>query len=527
MAASKIALHPNIVVEQTMGSPRQKKYSVIDLFTCARQFLVYNSSIWNLARALNERFFYAKVNGSWQLPPQPVEGKWEELATLVHPLLVDSLHKFTPYAREEIPLLYTGRKRSIYLRAEVDLQCKPLTAADFMLNIFGKTENLDSTVKKQEDIVMRVIQARGARYNLELGRYLKKIEHQVYKDIDNMFAKETGLSYKYKTIIKGMNSETTAKHVCWKWDHFDNPVFIGVDAKRYDQCVSVASLIFEHLIYPKYFKNKRHRKTLKWLLSAQIKNKGKGFCDDGKIKYEHLGGRCSGDMNTGLGNSVQMASMLFGYMRSLGITKYAVICNGDDAGIIVERELCDRVLNGIEQYFLELGFRLEVEEPVYQLEEISFCQTKPVWDGKSYRMIRDINVSASKDALSITKFQSIKDWVYYMDSVGQGGLSMTAGMPMLQEYYSAMIRVAKENCPSKFNMSKRKPQLMDRQTGLWHLSNGMNRKYTEVTQEARVSFYEAFGITPIVQMEMEEKYRNVKLEWNGADYMGSIKRLTF
>lgn len=527
MAPSKIGLHPSIVVNKTHGNPPAKKYSVIDIFTSTRKFLVFNPSIDNLSRALNERLFHVKLNGVFDEPTHPKDKSWDKLATIIYPLLVDSLHKFTPYTREEIPGLYVGRKNTIYNAALVSLRSKPLTVKDSTINCFGKIENLDATTKKIEDIVQRVIQARGPRYNLELGRYLKKIEHQVYRDIDKMFAKETGRSKNVKTVIKGMNASETARHMAAKWFSFKDPVCISIDAKRFDQHTSVDALLFEHKIYPMYFSQSRHKKSLRYLLSQQILNKGRAFCKDGKLKYTHLGGRCSGDMNTGLGNSVLMTSMVFGYMRSIGISDYSLFCNGDDAGIIVERKHLKEVQANMYEYFKDLGFILEIEEPVDIFEQISFCQTNPVFDGYNWRMIRDIRVSSSKDALSITAFQSAKDWVYYMDSVGQGGLSMTAGIPMCQEYYSAMIRNSKINCPSGFDVSKRKAQMMDRQTGFWFMSNNMNLKYQPVTVEARVSFYKAFGILPDVQIQMEQEYKDTNLQWCGAVTDDAIIRTEF
>jgi hypothetical protein len=48
--------------------------------------------------------------------------------------------------------------------------------------------------------------------------------------------------------------------------------------------------------------------------------------------------------------------------------------NGDDCVIIIEKRHLKK-LDDLPSWFLTMGFRMEVEKPVYEFEQIEFCQT--------------------------------------------------------------------------------------------------------------------------------------------------------
>lgn len=526
MAPGKIGLHPSIVVTRTMGTPRHKKYHVNDLFSSNMEFLVFTPSVDNTARAINERLFYVKMNGALQRPIQAQQDAVDSLEAFILDVFEVS-ERFAPYPREVIPELYKGRKRTIMENAVVDLRSKPLAKKDFRLQAFGKVENLKKSGKKFGDMVLRVIQTRGPRYNVELGRFLKKIEHTLYKDIDKMFTKFNKGPDDEITIMKGYNSEDSARILYLKWSRFRRPVCILFDAKRFDQHCGDKVMKVEHKMYVKYFPNRRHRNTLKWLLAGQLDNKGTAYCKDGKVKY-HIGAcRCSGDMNTGSGNCCIMCIVSLEFTQYLELQDFAFFNNGDDAGLIVEEEDVEKLLEHLDAFYRARGFIIEVEEPIRVFEQISFCQTQPVFDGDKYRMIRAPEAAASKDALSIHPFHSPKDWVAYLDSVGQGGLSMTGGIPMVQEYYSAMLRISKENMPSNYDVSKRKENQSSEKTGFWFMTRNMNEKYREPTEAARYSFFLAFNILPEIQIAMEQTYRSFSMSWRGPSVLGPVSYTQF
>lgn len=208
----------------------------------------------------------------------------------------------------------------------------------------------------------------------------------------------------------------------------------------------------------------------------------------------------SGDMNTGLGNCVLMCGMFWSWFQTAGLEKFELMNNGDDCVVIIEQDDLPRLTSGITQFFRELGFTLVLEEPVFEFEKISFCQTQPVFDGVQYIMVRDPRVCIAKDVrcmIPLTQPTEVRAW---MEAVGTGGLALTGGIPILQEFYQCLIR----------HSEGRKAKLqVDIGWSLRHLAMGLNRGYQRVSPEARVSFWLAFGIQPSEQEALEEYYRTV------------------
>lgn len=116
------------------------------------------------------------------------------------------------------------------------------------------------------------------------------------------------------------------------------------------------------------------------------------------MRYTTEGTRCSGDVNTGMGNCILMVSIVTAYMweNKAPVSDFSILNNGDDCLLFVKPHLA-HLLPGIVPWFSALGFVMKLEKPVTVLEDIEFCQTKPVFDGEKWRMVRSYPTSASKD----------------------------------------------------------------------------------------------------------------------------------
>jgi hypothetical protein len=517
-----------IEAKPSMGKTRIKTYSVIEYMSAAKQFIVFNNSMANFIRSCNERLFYRKdkASGKWVTPPMPKEEAVKQLSEVIQTNLFSKMPIIAPYSREKIPELYSGRKKTIYTRSLKDLYDRPLNAQDFKLNAFCKIENLEVKPSKPfEDMIARVVQARGPRYNIELGVFLKPIEHLCYKQIDKMYNDFTGAREEEKTIMKGLNAIETAKYIQMKVERITDWVAIPIDASRFDQhCSKSMMRDIEHPTYLACFKGKKDSKRLKYLLDAQLDNKGVAYLSDGKVKY-HIGAcRASGDLNTGLGNCVLMCNMIFGFLHKYQMTRSAFINNGDDGVVIIPKKYYPVFEKYFYDYCYDLGYVMTIEEPVHRLEDIEFCQTKPVYDGVKYRMVRIPQVSFSKDSISIHPFQNKTDWVHYQMSIGLGGLSLTGGLPVMQSYYNAMIRIADANKPPKYNYDKRKANQVTMENGFYWMRQRMRENYRPVTTEARVSFYRAFGILPDLQICLEEQLDQMTATWQGKTHQEPQER---
>jgi hypothetical protein len=175
-------------------------------------------------------------------------------------------------------------------------------------------------------------------------------------------------------------------------------------------------------------------------------------------------------------------------------TKHALINNGDDFVVVVEQEDEDKV-NGLVEWFHDLGHTLVLETPVYVLEEIEFCQTHPVWDGEKWLVVRDPRVALAKDLSSCLDLSSDKAVRKYYAAISKCGLAVAGGIPIWDAFYRKLL--------SRSEGAKAHQGYEIKNSGLLRLSKNMSRQHREITPEARASFFSAFGVTPDEQREHE------------------------
>lgn len=410
----------------------------------------------------------------------------------------------TPISREEFAMLYRGRRQAVYLAAALSLRSKAVTRLDSHLKAFVKAEKIlwavaaHTIVKAKVDPAPRLIQPRDPRYNVEVGRYLKPHEGKVYKAIGKVWGDVT--------VAKGLNASQRGKLVEKKWNSFRNPVAVGLDASRFDQHVSPAGLRSEHSVYLMMNNDEEFRELLSW----QIRNKGVAYVKDGKCKYRTNGCRMSGDMNTALGNCLLMSAMVYSYCRSKHI-KAKLINDGDDCVVFMEKCNLSTFQDGLDTWFIEMGFSMKVEDPVYRLEEVEFCQCHPVWTDEGYIMVRNIRQSLAKDSVSIKPLDNELIFRKWCGEVGDCGLSLTGGVPVVAEFYKVLQRASGGVRSVRLGYD---PVF---ETGMRMMARGMERKDTEVLAKTRVSFYYAFGVQPDTQVEWENYYRQRNLEYTVAE----------
>jgi hypothetical protein len=359
-----------------------------------------------------------------------------------------------------------------------------------------KAEKLD--LSKKPDPVPRIIQPRSPAYNIAVGVYIAPLEKRLYKDIARVFGS--------RTVMKGLNAEQVAADLRRKWESIPNPVAVGLDLRRMDQHVSPAALKWEHRVYDCYY----HSNELRRLLTRQLVTRGVARCRNGIMQYYIHGRRCSGDMNTGLGNCLLMCGAVKSCMEDLGITRFELANNGDDCVLILSKEDVIR-LAGLPGFFSSIGFPVEVEEPVEVFEHIVFCQAQPVFDGERWIMVRDPRLCLDKDAVTIKSFDSERGWNTLRNSVGQCGTALAGDIPVFCEFYRALQRGAGTRVDKDTV-----------ETGFKILARGLDRRHREVTDQCRGSFFRAFNISPDEQLALEEHYRSIVPVWKMPGVGGMV-----
>lgn len=477
-----------------MGRAHKRSLYMVPGFGCGVMYRSFLDTIVNVEAALLERVFLHEIGGVFTSPKIP---SGDEIVRLLAPfalLLKKRARQLTPIRWQDFPaMFYRGRRLCVYQRAVQALVSRGgVQKADSYLSTFLKHEKIADSAKRA---VPRVISPRKPTYNVAVGCYIRPIEHLIYEAIADIFGRPT--------VMKGYNSFQQGGFFHSTWGRFRDPVAVGLDASRFDQHVSEPMLEWEHHIYRYYYPGDN---KLAWLLKCQIENHGFVRCHDGGLKYVVRGGRCSGDMNTALGNCLLMCSMVHELCRYCGMldrcgTRVALFNNGDDCILMGERADVTRLVAEVPSWFDRFGFVMKVEAMVDRLEKVSFCQTQPVYDGTVWRMVRDPRVTLSKDAVIVNAAHATRFLSNHLLQVAQCGLALTSGLPLLQAYYQALGRG--QRVQKGYDWSG------VAETGFGQLARGLASVAKPVSAEARVSFYHAFGILPEVQQAAERHYEGM------------------
>lgn len=487
------------VVRRFAGAARARRIFRLP-FGPSLRFGAHDNCVDNMERAVLERVFYVKrgdLHDRYSSPPDASRVAWGRVRRLIDRL---DLPVATPMERSEFPSLYTEpRKRRVYEAAVESLERCPVCMQDAEVNGFVKFEKImfpDFTVK--DDPAPRLIQPRDPRYNVEVGVYLKPIEHRLYHAIDLFFG---DLGCTGCTVAKSHNFSKRARVLREKWERFDRPVALLFDAIRFDQHCSVEALKVEHEVYYRCFRSTA-RDKLRWLLAMQLFTKFTGRTADGYVKFTKPGGRCSGDMNTALGNVLLMCLMMADYLLTIGLTKFELYDDGDDSVLIIEERDLALVEATYFEHFFQLGFQLRLDGVVRVFEQIEFCKTHPVFDGQKWVMIRDPRVAIAKDCISTLPHADeavIRGW---MAAVADCGEAIAGSFPVWDAFYSLLRREAK---------GVKALKLPDLESGMQINSRGMKRRFGTPTPDARVSFWRAFGWEPAKQVAYECMFDSMSL----------------
>lgn len=493
LRALRKSCHGSLKVTRNGLTGKIRSYTVATGFGPGSRLGVYNNSINTAERAFTERYFLVKEGEGYR----PALDVGEKAFANKHfnsfkDKVLEHMPHLPQWTREQVVAAYSGPKRVVYQHALESLAVDPLSERDAWLKAFVKFE------KQNIGKAPRVINPRSPRYNLELGRFLKQSEHHFFNAINLAWKSHTT-----HTVIKGLNADKAAEVLRGKWDRFIDPVAIGLDATKFDMHVSQRALRYEHSFYTALFPGS---KLLKKLLRWQLVNRGTARFVDGHLKFEMVGTRSSGDLNTSLGNCILMCGMIWAYCAQKQVVA-ELANNGDDCVVIMERKQMHKFMTGLDAWFRTRGFAMTVEDPVFEFEQIEFCQTRPVKLQSGWRMIRNHQAVLTKDPMCLIPIQNDKVYRKWLDAVGVCGLSGNTGCPVQEAFYTAMKRNAVGH-----ECSEGMKERIFKNTSRRDQTEGVAK--CEIDDEARASYCIAFGITPDEQLELEAYFSKLVLaEW--------------
>lgn len=510
MSSAHCLLPPGqLAVKRRLGTPKTRQCLRVAGVAPLIQIAPFNENIDTLRRAVAERVFLVKEDGQFHSPPKPAPGLFEQRLAPVRTLLRPFLPSTAPLSFQQTVETFRGCKKKRYERALAKISSTHEDVVkEAQVSVFVKYEKTDRTSKN--DPVPRVISPRTPEYNLRLARYLRRIEEPIFDALGSLFG--------HKTVMKGVTMEQTASLLREKWEMFRNPVAVGLDASRFDQHVSKEALEFEHTIYPLCFYKSVHRKKLKSLLKLQLNNRCSGYTPDGELHYKINGTRMSGDMNTSLGNCILMCMMIKAYSSFCGVN-LQLANNGDDCVVFMEKGDLPKFQSKLNSWFREMGFNMVVEDPSYDLENIEFCQTRPVFDGSRWVMCRNPWTAIAKDSVLLKDPKNVSSdfFATWLDAVGTGGMALAGGLPVFQSFYRMYQRSGK---PYRRNRKNKLVSVNTDETLPWFMrEDGLRGSRIEsvITSAARASFYFAFGVTPDEQVLIEQYYDSMFISTTPGD----------
>lgn len=361
---------------------------------------------------------------------------------------------------------YTGPKRQLYLRALDDIRTYGFDHRWAHIKMFVKPDKFPfakAMVKPP-----RAIQYRSPAFNLLLAHYLKPIEDWFYNSLS---------PGGFRFAAKGLNNVQRAINLKEMSSTFDNPAYILLDHSSFDSTINETHLRTTHKFYTKL----NNSSKLKMLLKFQLNNKG--WSKHG-IKYMVKGTRMSGDFDTALGNTYINYVALRSWLRLAGV-RGEIMLDGDDSVVIVERSSMYRL---DMDHFGKCGFETKMEV-VYDLVDVEFCQSKYL-PTEPPRFSRNPIRALSRLNISVKNYHG-SGWRRYQSGIGHCEMAVNQGVPIL---YPIGLKLAR--------LSKR--PIFD--TEMEYKVSSVEICDIPITDEVRVAFYQAWGISPYEQIAIESEY---------------------
>nr|WRQ65481.1 RNA-dependent RNA polymerase [Tolivirales sp.] len=381
-----------------------------------------------------------------------------------------------PYSRAEVIACYSGLWRTKYQRAYNDYKDYGLQNKHSYLSLFCKDDLEMGSPSKAP----RAIQFRHPIFMLEQARFTKPVEKWFYNQRDEWNTRIVGKSDPF----------TIAREIKNKAQCFQDPVFLLLDASKFDSCVDVKWLKYCTEIYRCLF-GKRWSRKINYLWSKTYVNRG--FTRKG-VQFKTWGTRMSGDMDTGLGNSIIMWTMLKGFLRHAGV-KGSILVNGDDSVVVIER----RNLNKCKDmsYFTRNGFNMKFEIAMDE-SEVEFCQARILDTDYGPTMARRPDRVMGRTSYRTKRVKASDTWAF-INTLGKCERAASWGVPIASALATKMIQAA--NTTRVVALS---PWLMEHYV---NMQRWWKNGEPTISLQVRNDFESIWGISVAEQLKIEQSIK--------------------
>lgn len=435
--------------------------------------------------------------------PKPDEAAQEAYRRLLHTTAKQLRCKVEvlPWSYERFLESVPSRKRARYAEAVASLRLQSVQRRDARVSMFVKAEKMELREKAGNIVKPRAIQGRTPRYNVSVGVYLKSIESRLYA----WKGPKRGGPHS-RLIAKGLNSSERAALLERKLACFSKPCVVTSDISAFDAAVRQCHMVGVHGLYLSLMRSAEFQRLLSW----QLVNEG---CTGCGIRYQTVGKRMSGDMDTALGNCLIATHAIITALSLLGVTKYDLLDDGDDCLVILEQS---QVGDGFPAEFRaameRVGFNSKAEwcgnRSNWCLEDVSFCRSRPVRVNGKYRFIRQLERMVGGFLVSHKHYHEKTSARRVMKSMAQCEHIVGRGVPVMQSLSRHVLELLKhEEFQRTFEQEsfavKASLEVIDLRRGYGDLP---------VTADTRESFYRAFGMSPDEQVVLEQRLCQLSLD---------------
>lgn len=466
-----------------LGQPRLRSMMVLDDRVPRLELFCHSQSVDNVLGAIAHRLLTVDYGeGPQARVVQTHEHFYDDDMVEFRDAVVTYARRrrSAPWSLEQAVESYRGPRRARYAKAADALRERPVMKRDAEINMFVKFEK--NGAKKGKAPVARIIAPRSYRYIVKLATYLKPIEKLIVQGINKLAG--------YRAVAKGLNTHQRAAVIEANMDAVPDCVVIGGDAVKLDAHLRKPALIYEHSFYKQIYNFDR---TLVRLLNWQLDARAVAYAPDGRVGLRCWDTRGSGDINTGLGNTILVCNMIYAYLKTVpGKTRY--FCDGDDFLLFVERRALSTVMETMHAHFLKYGLFVKAEDPVDVIEHVEFCRSHPVWNGTRYTMVRNFPDCLSKDTVATKYVGNVGSFDRARSAISSCSQALNAGIPILSEHAKWLGRGSTKAAIDG--------DWREWQVGGWHAAPKVADR-DHVTPRARVSFWEAFEVPPWAQREYE------------------------
>jgi hypothetical protein len=291
------------------------------------------------------------------------------------------------------------------------------------------------------------------------------------------------------TVMKGQDVEQTARILRSKYDRFVDPIVVSLDMTKLDACTGLQHLRYQYSVYKAVYPGDS---TFAWMLKTMLKYVAVAYCPDGIVRLRTAARKASGDVDTSLGNVINVLRVFYKIVQRLKI-RIELANNGDDNLVFLERSDFSLLKTYLQFAFIEAGFILKIEGVYAEFEDIIFCQHTPVLIGGVWRMVREVRTVISKDTMCLVHCPTEQLYRKWLAAVASAGMHLCDGVPVLESFYRCLRRNG-STCTDRFFR-----HVMQRT----HFVQRATIRHETVTDEARVSFHASSGLLPDEQLQLE------------------------